>query len=106
MLIETLFLVPATDNDGKSFAPRFWRQLNERLLREFGGYSRTENMQGVWRADDGQLYQDQSIQYLVGLSSIRQISGWLAIVDWVQRAARQEAIYVRLGPFAEIYDSR
>ena len=99
-MIKTLFLVPIRDNEGRPFPRSFWRELRERLL-EFGGFSMTDGVSGVWQ-HGGRTCQDLSRQYVVSLASWRQFPAWLDLIQWVRVTFRQEAIYIEVVGIPEI----
>ena len=48
-MIKTVFLVPEHDNSGKSFPLEIFVVLEQRLVQEFGGYTRQSGVVGAWR---------------------------------------------------------
>ncbi len=98
-MIKTAFLVPLADNGGQPFTPQDWQALHERLMR-FGGFSRRDGVFGAWQYQ-GQVYEDQSREYTVALS-LRQLSEWLEILEWVKETFRQKAVYVEINGAPEI----
>ncbi|MBA2449999.1 MAG: hypothetical protein H0V51_18425 [Chloroflexi bacterium] len=100
-MIGTSFLIPIRDNEGRPFLPSQWRALHQRLLVEFGGYTRVSNVQGAWE-DRGRVYRDRNRQYLVSLESWTQLPAWLDLVRWARQTFRQEAIHVEVAGVPEI----
>ena len=105
MMIKTVFLVPVRDNEGQPFVRLFWRELESRLIAAFGAFSRISGVIGAWESR-GRIYRDRSRQYVVSLTSWRQLPGWLALVDWVRDATRQEAIYIEVAGVPEILEGQ
>src|SRR5438093_427451 len=70
LVIETVLLVPARDNDGRSFERAQWRELERRLL-QFGGLTDAGNVRGVWQSGN-RIYRDVNRQFTVSLRSWRQ----------------------------------
>jgi hypothetical protein len=100
VVIETVFLVPLRDNDGRPFPQAAWTELHERLLG-LGGYSQFDGVVGAW-VSEGRVFRDVSRQYTVSLGSLRQLPAWLEVVEWVRLRFAQEAIYVKVGGIVEI----
>jgi hypothetical protein len=102
-MIKAIMLVPVRDNEGKPFRRSIWQQLELRLL-QFGGFTRTTGVYGIWESE-GRIYQDRSRRYEVALASWTQVAAWLEAVHWVQQAFRQEAIYIEIARIPEIISS-
>ena len=102
-MIKTLFLVPIRDSRGRLFRRSTWDELERRLLDAFGGYTELPSVSGAWRAGD-RVYQDQSRQYVVSLTSWRQLPAWLELIGWVRERFSQEAIYVEVAGVPEILE--
>lgn len=100
-MIKTLIVVPIRDNRGKLFPRSAWDELEQRLLVAFGGYAEAPAVSGRWRVGD-RVYADQSRQYVVSLTSWRQMPVWLDIVRWLRERFAQEAIYVEVAGLPEI----
>ncbi|MGH2584820.1 MAG: hypothetical protein ACRDJE_07905 [Dehalococcoidia bacterium] len=101
-MIKTALVVPVRDNDGRSFSPRVWRELEARLLR-FGGYTIEVGVAGAWESG-GRLYRDRSRRYTVALPSWFDVPAWLDVVVWARTRFRQEALYIEIAGIPEIAD--
>ena len=99
-MIKTVLLVPVRDNEGRPFPRSAWRALEEQLL-QFGGFSRSANVAGVW-ASGNRIYRDVSRQYVVALTSWTQLPAWLVTVQRVRGLFRQEALYIEVAGIPEI----
>ena len=95
-MFKTLVLVPATDNDGKRFSPAQWRELRDRCIAIAGGFSVQRGYEGYWHNAQGHAFRDRGNAYLIALGDIRQLPAWVALVEWIIVAFRQEAVYVEL----------
>lgn len=58
---------------------------------------------GTWE-HGGRLYRDVSRQYVVSLTSWRQLPAWLELMDWVRQAFTQRAIYIEVAGVPEVLD--
>ena len=103
-VIKTLLFVPIRNNEGRPFRRPQWRSLHARL-RAFGGYTRLPDVTGEWESA-GRVYHDRSRQYLVTLRSWAELGAWLAIVEDVRVALRQEALYIEVAGIPEIWRPR
>ena len=101
-MIKTSLHVPHTDNDGQAFLAEDWRELEIRLIDQFGGFSCDLHVAGAWRSATGVLYWDVSRRYIIALDSWARIPTFLDTVTWVIERFRQEAIYVDIAGIPEI----
>lgn len=99
-------LVPVADNDGRLFRPHVWAELEIRCMAVSGGYNVQLGIQGVWVDTDRYTYRDTVNAYTIALISIRQLSAWVALVEWVLVILRQEALYVEINGVPEIVRKR
>lgn len=100
-MIETVVLVPETDNNSEVFPVSQWDELESKFFAGFGGWTRQPNVSGVW-SDNGQPVRDTSRQYVVSLASWRDMPKWLEVADWILQAFRQDALYVKVAGIPEI----
>lgn len=101
-MIQTVILIPLTDNDGEPFPSSIWHQLQESLLTLAGGYSEEGPVSGAWRDQNGRVYRDKSLRYTVSLNSWTQFPEWLRLVDDLRKLYRQEALYIEVNGSPEI----
>ena len=99
-MIKTEFLVPIRDNQGRRFPQSTWLELEQRLV-QFGGFSRTSGVVGVWQSE-GRTYRDVSYRYTVSLASWTALPAWLDMVRWARERFQQEAIYIEVAGVPEI----
>ena len=99
-MIKAEFLVPVRDNEGHPFPRSHWREFEERLLL-FGGFSRESGVTGAWQSDE-QVYRDMSRRYVMALASWTEVPAWLALIQWVRKRFREEAIYIEIAGVPEV----
>ncbi len=107
--IPTTIVIPNLDNDGQPFPPRVIDELQRRLQlvqlpapSGVGWSART--VSGVWVSPGGQRFDDDSLEYVVGLDSWMRVVRWYGdVVQWARVAFRQEAIYFSVLGIAETY---
>ena len=80
-MIETTFLVPIANNDGRPFTDPDFVQLENLLLGTFDAWTRLASVQGAWRGEAGVVYHDSSRQYAVALSSWRRVVDFIQVLD-------------------------
>lgn len=103
ILIECSILIPQADNEGRPFERTVLAELRDRIvLVSKGAVTVWPGAQGEWRDSDGAVYLDTVDEYVAGVESLRDVASWLALADWALTTFRQEAIYVKVGPFAEV----
>ncbi|MGI8550856.1 MAG: hypothetical protein ACR2PL_08740 [Dehalococcoidia bacterium] len=95
-----MVLIPVRDNEGKRFKPALFVRLETRLA-QLGGFSRQDNIVGVWE-HEGIVYRDRNRQYIVSLMSWLELPAWLAVILWSREAFQQEAIYIEIAGVPEI----
>lgn len=101
-MLRTVLLVPVQDNDGKDFTRGDWDELETRLILAFGGYTMPGQAEGAWSGEGGHVYRDVSYQYVVSLTTCRQLPAWLEIVEWALVHFHQEAVYVEIAGVPEV----
>lgn len=101
-MIKALLLVPLRDNERNPFSYRAFRALEDELTNLAGGVTAQGGVTGVWSDAAGRVYRDRSRQYIVALSSWRQLPEFLALVERARISLRQEAMYVEIGGIPEI----
>lgn len=93
---ETSFILPLTDNDGNGLA-HVHAEVQEELLNAFGGFT-MEDVQGVWRNDEGRRFVDASKRYTVAFDDDPSRDNdyrFSLIAAQAGKRAKQECIYVR-----------
>lgn len=102
-MIEATILIPVAGNDGIVFSPEHHAALEAMLLARFGGLSRLPGtVTGQWASDDGKVYTDHLIAYVVALKSITDGGLLGEVVKAAKVHYAQEAIYLRYLGISEI----
>jgi hypothetical protein len=91
-MIPTSILVPLRGNDGQPQSRRLFRELEQLLLDQFGGFTNAGLKGGIWRADDGTVYRDSTRQYDVWMAGWRNVPDFLEVLRWLALNFKQEAI--------------
>ncbi|ADU50188.1 hypothetical protein Tmar_0063 [Thermaerobacter marianensis DSM 12885] len=99
-MVKATILVPVKDNDGRPFEWEAWQELQQRLL-QFGGYTDGGLVAGAWESE-GRVYQDENRQFIIALSSWRDVPRFLDLAEWVRVRFRQEAVYIEIAGIPEI----
>ena len=100
MLVE--LFIPLADNDGLVFGLAHHRVFEERLLDVFGGFTRrSDPIKGAW-IDNGRIYQDDLVIYVVRLESITLGSRVREAVEFAKAHYEQEAIFVSYLGLSEV----
>lgn len=100
--IKVVVLIPERDNEGQSHSVALWRLWEARLMTTFGGYTVERKVSGQWANEMGERFSDISHEYVVALTSWRQLPAWLAVVSWACRLFRQEAVFTEIAGVPEI----
>jgi hypothetical protein len=104
-MIEVTIYVPAADNDGATFTPTHHAMFEAFILDRFGGLTRaTQEVEGVWKNQDGRTFTDRNLVYLVALQSILEGERLREVLGFAKLHYRQEAIFFRYLGIAEIYE--
>jgi len=102
-MIEVQILIPVNANDGATFSPEHHAAFEAVLLARFGGLSRLPGtVTGQWASDDGKVYADHLIAYMVALKSITDGGTLGEVIATAKRHYSQEAIYLRYLGISEI----
>ncbi|PZC48586.1 MAG: hypothetical protein DK306_000849 [Chloroflexi bacterium] len=96
------FLVPVTDKAGQAVRSEAWDRLAGRILDVVGGFQQTRVVAGAWRSDSGQVFHEESREYVMALDSMRQVADFLALVDWAAAAFAQAAMFVEVAGIPEV----
>ncbi len=96
--IHTEVLVPVHGNDGRPFSPTAFERFEQFLLDLAGGFSRRGEVEGCWRAPDGNTMRDRSRSYVVTFDERDAEDGASRIDTYVQSNFDQLATFVELTP--------
>ncbi|HEY3363976.1 MAG TPA: hypothetical protein VGK74_02835 [Symbiobacteriaceae bacterium] len=100
-MIKTLLLVPIRDNDGRPFSPEDWKELEQKLLRNFGGFTDGGLVRGAWNGGDT-VYRDTNRRFEVALDSWTKAPQFLDLAHWTRTHFRQAALYIEVAGIPEI----
>lgn len=101
-MFEAELLIPLAGNDGAPFLPTHFEVFEMKASEMFGGVTRLEtSVNGVW-LDDGTLYRDHLVRYVVALKGIGEGAKLAALADFAKTHFAQLAVYVRYLGQAEI----
>lgn len=91
-------LVPLADNDGVPFSDSAFASFEDFLVDTAGGFTRRGDVEGAWRAPDGQVMRDRSRSYVVTVPEHLTDRVASAIDHYVRRQFRQQAAFVETLP--------
>jgi hypothetical protein len=94
--VKCILLIPLARNDGSPVGQRELRDILNRLLTEFGGYTVAGEVQGGWRSPSGQIYQERNTQVWVVLEG-HQLPALRQLVRDIGRQLDQEAMYLEVA---------
>jgi len=100
-MIQTSFIVPLRDNEGRPLRRSVHTQLRTRLVDAFGGFT-SSPCEGEWRDASGQVYRDASLRYEIALASWEQVPDLLEVLRWLSEAARQLELFYTVAGIPEI----
>lgn len=95
--------IPTHRNDGSKVSKRELKTILKRVRAKFRGYSLDDPADGVWIADDGQVYEEQSRKLEVVVSAERVSEARELFLD-IGRQLGQRAIYFEVREGGEIID--
>lgn len=91
-------LVPLADNDNVPFSNSAFAAFEDFLVDTAGGFTRRGDVEGAWRAPDGQVMRDRSRSYVVTVPEHLTDRAASAIDHYVRRQFRQQAAFVETLP--------
>lgn len=97
---EALVLVPLVDNEGVPFTTFWFEQLENRLLRDFGGYTLEATVSGAWKARDGKIHKDVSQPYCIAYKSDAKLQ---SLLNYIKEAFKQEKIYAKISQYKVLF---
>jgi hypothetical protein len=101
-MIEVEVFIPQFGNDGRTFDAAEIAAFEARAIALFGGVSRLGNtVRGLW-AEDGVIFTDESVAYVVAIKSLTDGGKVAELVEFAKAHFSQLAIYVRYLGQAEI----
>ena len=101
-MIEVQLLIPVASNAGATFTPEHHLVFETFVLDRFGGLSRLPGTTtGKW-IDEGIVFDDQTITYVIALKSITQGALIAEVVTFAKGHYGQLAIYLRYLGVSEI----
>jgi hypothetical protein len=95
-LIKTVFYIPENYNDSTPIPADRFRELDDFLYSEFGGYSVIGKVEGVWKNQEtGEVARERSSKYEVALkeANIGILRGFL--IEFKKRI-KQDKIYFEI----------
>lgn len=93
-------MVPLNKNDG---TPYYHDGFEHAVFNLAGGFTKHFVAMGCWRDDTGKVYRDKVFPYELALAHADDLATILAA--FVDAFPDQQAIYVRSGDRATIYDT-
>jgi hypothetical protein len=101
-MLEVIILIPTFDNDGRPFRKGEFIEFEALACETFGGVTQLDSgLVGRW-LDDGQVYQDTTLAYLVAVKSITDGGKVGELAEAAKRIFAQKAVYIRYLGRAEI----
>jgi hypothetical protein len=89
----TQILLPKRDNLGQRFGKWQYGPFHARMVRRFGGWTRTGQAEGSWLGPSGRLYTEGHWVYEIGHSQ-RDLRYWLAEKQRLMAEFDQEEIWI------------
>jgi hypothetical protein len=92
------FHVPTTDNNGDRFSDGAFLALEAQLVAVAGGWYRSPDVDGEWRAPNRTVWREECRRYVVTVDEnlFRRVAS--AIEAYVKEAFDQEATYLEVAP--------
>lgn len=89
---EYCLIVPLRFNSGERVPTALRQRIEGMLLDRFDGFSADRDIDGAWRAADGQVYSDRHDEYRLAASNAGSV---LAVAREIGDLLDQHAVYVR-----------
>lgn len=96
-------LLPLTDNEGRAFEARLFRDVRQTLIEKFGGvtaYVRSP-AKGLWKEEAGDLVDDEIVIYEVMVDTLDR-DWWLGFCEHTRLAFEQKELVMRAIPAEQL----
>jgi len=102
-MIEVMVLIPVTSNEGETFGAAHHVAFEAFVLARFGGITRLPGAAaGSW-LDNGAVFTDATIVYVIAVTGlVAQSTALREVVEFAKAHYAQLAIYVRYLGLSEV----
>lgn len=96
-MIETYFLIPLADNDGKKFKKKQYKEMEYDIVKRFGGLTKAAGINvGYWVNDEGILFEDKTYKYVLAISEDRE-EELKEVLSKYCKVFKQECLYLNVN---------
>ena len=101
-MVKAVFYIPENFNDNKPIPAEHFRQLQEFLVIEFGGYTLAGRVEGAWtNPDTGAVSRDISLKDEIALKQ-ENVGILKEFLVGFKKKIKQDAIYFEIDKDTEI----